>query len=57
MRATALFFLSTVLLEPDALPVAIAMIAVLSVIEAIGRRMGDRDEEKMREFLLKGLDG
>jgi hypothetical protein len=55
MRTVALFFVASVLLERRAAPFALFMVALLAGIEAVARRMGDRDEEKMREFLTRSL--
>ena len=55
MRTMALFFVLSVFLERGAAPFALFMVALLAGIEAVARRMGDRDEEKMRAFLTRSL--
>ena len=55
MRTITLFFVASVILERRAAPFALFMVALLAGIEAFARRMGDRDEEKMRAFLTRSL--
>lgn len=55
LRALSALFAASVLFERAALIVALPTVLLLLAIEAVARRMGDADEEKMREFLTRSL--